>query len=188
MLLLLPVLTWAQSLPLPNGQTQTLPGPYMAFWEDPDGRADITDVHALPDSAWQAVERRDASFGYSGSTYWLRLDVHNPHSRSLGWVLLIGNPLLDQLDAYGLDGERIYRAGDQRPFEWRWVEHRQLVLPLHVASGERQRIWLRMQTDGSANLSASLMTRDAFDHQEQSSLLLQGMFFGALMAMLIYSL
>ncbi|WP_260469787.1 sensor domain-containing diguanylate cyclase [Ectopseudomonas oleovorans] len=188
MLLLLPVLTWAQSLPLPIGQTQTLPGPYMAFWEDPDGRADITDVHALPDSAWQAVERRDASFGYSGSTYWLRLDVHNPHSRSLGWVLLIGNPLLDQLDAYGLDGERIYRAGDQRPFDWRWVEHRQLVLPLHVVSGERQRIWLRMQTDGSANLSASLMTRDAFDHQEQRSLLLQGLFFGALMAMLIYSL
>jgi diguanylate cyclase (GGDEF)-like protein len=188
MLLLLPALSWAESLPLPIGQAQTLPGPYMHVWEDPDGQADFMDVRALPDSAWQAVARRDASFGYSGSTYWLRLDVHNPHNRSLGWVLLIGNPLLDQLDAYGLDGKRIYRAGDQRPFDWRWVEHRQLVLPLDLESGEQQRIWLRMQTDGSANLSASLMTRDAFDHQEQRSLLLQGLFFGALIAMLIYNL
>lgn len=188
MLLLLPAVTWADSLPLPIGQTQMLPGPYLYYWEDPSGQAKFTDIRALPDSAWQAVKRRDASFGYTGSTYWLRLDVHNPHRRSLGWVLVIGNPLLDNLDAYGLDGERIYQAGDQRPFDWRWVDHRQLVLPLHVEPGEQRRIWLRMQTDGSANLSASLMTRDTFDHQEQRSLLLQGLFFGSLIAMLIYSL
>ncbi|WP_296269765.1 sensor domain-containing diguanylate cyclase [Pseudomonas sp. UBA6323] len=188
LLLLLPALTWADSLPLPSGQTQTLPGPYMYFWQDPSGQADITNVRALPDSAWQPVDRRDASFGYGGSAYWLRLDVHNPHNRSLGWVLLIGNPLLDQLDAYGLDDERVYRAGDQRPFGWRWVEHRQLALPLDVEPGEQRRIWLRMQTDGSANLSASLMTHEAFDHEEQRSLLLQGLFFGALIAMLIYNL
>lgn len=188
MLLLLPALSWADSLPLPIGQTQILPGPYLSFWEDPSGEASFSDIRALPDSAWQAVDRRDASFGYSGSAYWLRLDVHNPHSRSLGWVLLVGNPLLDYLDAYGLDGERVYRAGDQRPFSWRWVEHRQLALPLQVEAGEQRRIWLRMQTAGSANLSASLMTHEAFDHQEQSGLLLQGLFFGALIAMLIYNL
>ncbi|MDM9650991.1 diguanylate cyclase [Pseudomonas wenzhouensis] len=188
MLMLLPALCWANSLPLPIGQTQTQPGPYMEFWEDPSGQADFASVRALPDTAWQAVARRDASFGYSGSTYWLRLYVHNPHSSSPGWVLLIGNPLLDQLDAYGLDGERIYRAGDQRPFDWRWVEHRQLVLPMNVAPGEQQRIWLRMQTDGSANLSASLMTHETFMYHEQRSLLLQGLFFGALIAMLVYNL
>lgn len=188
MLMLLPALSWAKSLPLPISQIQTQPGPYMDFWEDPSGQADFASVRALPESAWQAVARRDASFGYSGSSYWLRLDLHNPHSSSPGWVLLIGNPLLDQLDAYGLDGERIYRAGDQRPFDWRWVEHRQLVLPLNLAVGAQQRIWLRMQSDGSANLSASLMTRDAFAHQEQRDLLLQGLFFGALIAMLIYNL
>lgn len=188
MLLLLPALSWAGSLPLPIGQAQVLPGPYMQYWKDPSGSADFTDVRNLPDSAWQEVGRRDASFGYGGSAYWLRLDVHNPHPRSLGWVLLVGNPLLDQLDAYGLDGKRIYRAGDQRPFDWRWVDHRQLLLPLQVGPGEKRRIWLRMQTAGSANLSASLMTRDAFDHQEQRSLLLQGLFFGALIAMFIYNL
>lgn len=188
MLLLLPVLAWADSLPLPTGQTQVLPGPYMQLWKDPQGDTDFHTVRALPDSAWQAVGRRDASFGYDSSTYWLRLDVHNPHARALNWVLLIGNPLLDQLDAYGLDGERVYRSGDQRPYDWRWVDNRQMVLPLNIAPGEQRRIWLRMQTNGSANLSASLMTHEAFDHQEQRSLLFQGLFFGALLAMFIYNL
>lgn len=188
MLLLLPALTSAESLPLPSGQAQILPAPYMYFWEDPSGQADFRHVSALPDSAWQPVNRRDASFGYSSSAYWLRLDLHNPHDRSLGWILLIGNTLLDQLDAYGLDGERIYRAGDQRPFDWRWIDYRQLALPLELNAGEQQRIWLRMQTAGSANLSASLMTRETFNHQQQRSLLLHGLFFGALLAMLIYSL
>lgn len=187
-LLLLPVLTWAGTLSLPIGQTRILPAPYMQFWKDPRGDADFSTVRALPDSAWQAVGRRDASFGYDSSAYWLRLDLYNPHNRSPGWVLLIGNPLLDQLDAYGLDGERVYRAGDQRPFDWRWVDQRQLVLPLDIAPGEERRIWLRMQTNGSANLSASLMTHEAFDHHEQRSLLFQGLFFGALLAMFIYNL
>ncbi|MGQ7957433.1 sensor domain-containing diguanylate cyclase [Pseudomonas sp. SP16.1] len=188
MLLLLPALSWADSLPLPSGQEPVLPGPYMQVWEDPEGQAEFTEVRDLPETAWQPVARRDASFGYGSSAYWLRLDVHNPHARSLGWLLVIGNPLLDRLDAHGLDGGRIYRAGDQRPFDSRWIDHRQLLLPLEVAPGETRRLWLRMQSDGSANLSASLMTHEAFDRQEQRSLLLQGLFFGALAAMFFYNL
>lgn len=187
-LLLLPTLAWANTLSLPNDPQPILPGPYLQYWQDPSGLATIEQVRGLADTTWQEVERRDASFGYSGNAYWLRLDLHNPSAHPVDWILLVGNPLLDQLDAYGLDGERIYRAGDQRPFHWRWIEHRQLALPLTLDAGEQRRVWLRMQTDGSANLSASLMPRSTFEHQEQRSLLLQGLFFGALIAMCLYNL
>ena len=59
--------------------------------------------------------------------------------------------------------------GDQRPFAWRWIEHRQLALPLDLAPGETRRLWLRMQTDGSANLSATptdLRTDHDQDHRQ----------------------
>ena len=46
-----------------------------------------------------------AAWGWSG---WLRLKLHNPETQAMDWVLLIGNPLLDYLDAYGLDGERLF--------------------------------------------------------------------------------
>lgn len=188
LLLLMPVAAWAQVLALPPSHDVTLPGPAMQYWEDVHGNADFAQVAALPDTAWAPVARRDASFGYSKSAFWLRLDLQNPQPSAGSWILLIGNPLLDQLDAYGLDGQGVYRAGDQRPFNWRWIDHRQLALPLDMQAGEQRRLWLRMQTDGSANLSASLMTRDTFAEQEQQSLLLQGLFFGALLAMLIYNL
>jgi hypothetical protein len=96
--------------------------------------------------------------------------------------------LLDTLDAYGLDGDRVYRADDQRPFGQRWGKHRQLVVPLNLAGGEQRQLILRMQTNGSANLSARLMSSEAFTHYEQRMLLLQGLFFGALLVMLIYNL
>ncbi|SFP44349.1 diguanylate cyclase [Pseudomonas borbori] len=188
LLLLLPSLSLADVLSLPATEQPVLPGPFMQVWQDPEKQADIDDVRRLPDSAWQPVARRDASFGYSGNAYWLRLQLHNPEPRSMDWVLLIANPLLDYLDAYGLDGEQVYRAGDQRPFAARWIEHRQLLLPLRLAAGESRELILRMQTEGSANLSASLMTRAAFDRHEQRMLLLQGLFFGALAAMFIYNL
>lgn len=188
LLLLLPAFGQAATLPLVAGESPLLPGPFMQVWHDPQGQADIHAVRQLPDSAWQDVARRDASFGYTGYAYWLRVTLHNPSEQPIDWVLLVGNPLLDYLDAYGLDGERVYRAGDQRPFDERWVKHRQLVLPLNLAGGEQRELILRMQTNGSANLSASLMSSAAFGHYEQRMLLLQGLFFGALLVMLIYNL
>ncbi len=188
LLLLLPALGQAASLPLLASDSPLLPGPAMHVWADPEGLADIHSVRQLPESAWQPVARRDASFGYSKHAYWLRFSLHNPADEAINWVLLIGNPLLDFLDAYGLDGERVYRAGDQRPFDERWVNHRQLVLPFSLAAGEERELILRMQTNGSANLSASLMSSEGFTHYEQRMLLLQGLFFGALLVMLIYNL
>jgi diguanylate cyclase len=188
LLLLLPALGQAASLPLLASDSPLLPGPAMHVWADPEGLADIHSVRQLPESAWQPVARRDASFGYSKHAYWLRFSLHNPADEAIDWVLLIGNPLLDFLDAYGLDGDRVYRAGDQRPFDERWVTHRQLVLPFSLAAGEERELILRMQTNGSANLSASLMSSEGFNHHEQRMLLLQGLFFGALLVMLIYNL
>jgi diguanylate cyclase (GGDEF)-like protein len=188
LLLLLPALSQAASLPLLASESPLLPGPVMDVWADPEGLADIHTVRQLPESAWQPVARRDASFGYSKHAYWLRFTVNNPANEAIDWVLLIGNPLLDTLDAYGLDGNRVYQAGDQRPFHQRWVNHRQLVLPLSLAAGEERELILRMQTDGSANLSASLMSAKAFNLHEQRMLLLQGLFFGALLVMMIYNL
>lgn len=185
---LLPGLSQADILSLPATEQTMLPAPLMQVWEDPQQQATIDDVRNLPNSAWQPVGRRDASFGYTGSAYWLRVQLHNPEAKDMDWVLIIGNPLLDYLDAYGLDGERVYRSGDQRPFATRWIEHRQLLLPLRLAAGENRELILRMQTEGSANLSASLMTSATFNHHEQRMLLLQGLFFGALAAMLIYNL
>jgi len=188
LLVLLPALSQAAPMALWPGEQRLLPGPYMQVWEDNLGQADIQQVRQLPENAWQSVARRDASFGYSGHAYWLRLQVHNPTAQPQDWILLIGNPLLDYLDAYGLDGERAYQAGDQRPFAARWIEHRQLLLPLRLAPGEQRELLLRMQTEGSANLSASLMTAATFNLHEQRMLLLQGLFFGALLVMLIYNL
>ena len=188
LLLLLPALGQAASLPLLDSDSPLLAGPSMHVWTDLEGLADIHSVRQLPESAWQPVARRDASFGYTGYAYWLRLTLHNPSETPIDWVLLIGNPLLDFLDAYGLDGERVYSAGDQRPFDERWINHRQLVLPLRLAAGEQRELILRMQTDGSANLSASLMSAQAFNQHEQFMLLLQGLFFGALLVMMIYNM
>lgn len=188
LLLLLPTLAQATSLPLIASNSPLLPGPSMQVWVDPEGTADINSVRQLPASAWQPVARRDASFGYSQYAYWLRVSLQNPSDEAINWVLLIGNPLLDRLDAYGLDGDRVYQAGDQRPFHQRWIDNRQLVLPFSLAAGEQRELILRMQTEGAANLSASLMSAEAFNHHEQRMLLLQGLFFGALLVMLIYNL
>jgi hypothetical protein len=68
LLLLLPALSQAATLPLMAGESPFLPDPWMQAWSDPPGQADIQAVPQLPDSARQDEARRDASFGYSGYT------------------------------------------------------------------------------------------------------------------------
>lgn len=188
LILLWPAIVQARSLSLQENPLPLPAGPALQVWEDPEGRATIDQVRHLAESAWRPVARHEASFGYSGSAYWLRLHLHNPQPRAIAWMLVGANPLLDYLDTYGLDGERVYRAGDQRPFAARWIEHRQFVMPLQLAAGETRTLYLRMQTAGSATLSASLMSATAFHAGEQRTLLLQGLFFGALAVMFVYNL
>lgn len=58
LLLLMPTLAQATSLPLLASDTPLLPGPVMQVWADPEGLADIHSVRQLPESAWQPVARR----------------------------------------------------------------------------------------------------------------------------------
>lgn len=54
--------------------------PYLDALEDPGHKLTIADLRgtmAVPSAAWRAVSAPEVNYGYSKSSYWLRLHVHN---------------------------------------------------------------------------------------------------------------
>ncbi len=170
---------------IPQAGPYTL-GEQWQYVEDPTGRLAFSQIRQLPDAQWQWNNRPDVNFGYRQSAIWLRLTLHNPLPVARSWYLRIGNPLLDEVDVF-LNGLHI-QSGDQRPFKQRPNFHRQVLVPIELAAEASQDIYLRIASQGSLHLDASLLTPKQLMNDEQRVLLLQGGFFGAMLVMLLYNL
>ncbi len=66
-------------------------------WEDPEGKAGIDEVTALPDEHWQEVPTGSETFGITSSAYWLKFAVENRTHDSLN---LIAELAYSQLDGF----------------------------------------------------------------------------------------
>ena len=57
------------------------------YYEDLQGELSIDRVRALDEASWLQVTDENASFGFSQSTYWLRLDIVNREQQTLNLIL-----------------------------------------------------------------------------------------------------
>lgn len=170
---------------IPQAGPYTL-GEQWQFVEDPTASWSLSQIQQLPAAQWQWNNRPDVNFGYRQSAIWLRLTLHNPLPVARSWYLRIGNPLLDEVDVFL--SEMQIQSGDQRPFKQRPLFHRQVLVPIELAAEASQEIYLRIASQGSLHLDASLLTPKQLMSDEQRVLLLQGGFFGAMLVMLLYNL
>ena len=68
----------AESLTITSQQDQYILGPYLDYLEDVDNRWAVDDVDTPPLALKFNPANRDVPyFGFSGSSYWLRLRIHS---------------------------------------------------------------------------------------------------------------
>ena len=70
---------------------------YLERLDDPDGRLDA--AQAANAAEWQALPG-GLSAGFTQATVWLRLTVNVDSVRTGGWMLQLGNALLDNARVY----------------------------------------------------------------------------------------
>ena len=129
----------------------------------------------------------EINFGYSSSAYWLRLTVNAavPTDR----LLEVGFPSLDHVTLYtaGANGWHALDSGDLKPFAERPIDHRNFVFPLHLLNGS-QTLYLRIQSAGTLTIPLTLWRPDAFDLENILTYSALALYFGMLLALLLYNL
>ncbi|MCZ4129074.1 sensor histidine kinase [Stutzerimonas balearica] len=170
-------------------------GHHLQVFEDPSGKADITEVSALPDERFTANERPVLNAGYSRSAFWLRLDLtYRPEvaDSARRWLLELAYPPLDDIQLFVPADEGGYRlawrTGDTHPFDSRQFRQADYLFALDLQPAQPQRVYLRVQSQGSVQVPLTLWTENAYLEQQPGRIYVLGLIYGVLLVMLVYNL
>ncbi|MDB5812150.1 MAG: multi-sensor hybrid histidine kinase [Betaproteobacteria bacterium] len=167
--------------------------PFLEFLEDPAHELKLADVMSGGAATrFQPAAQRSgsANFGYSRSAYWLRLKIETDRAAPPQWLLEVAFPTLDKIEVFtpGADSYLRQEAGDLEPFASRPFPHRNFVFPLTIAPGQPSTIYIRVESEGSLTVPATLWTPNAFARNSQQAYVVIALYFGTLLALGLFNL
>ncbi len=168
--------------------------PYLSVLEDPGRALSLDDVRS--DSRRQQfapLPRGKAAFGVSSSAWWVRLEVQNPGSEAVSWVLDVSHNPIDYLDSYEIqpDGAVVTQlAGDHRPFELQRPPSETFNFSYLTAPGASSEIYLRFayEAAGIINIYQEASTAAAYAQRQHTKAVWHGIFLGASLLVILYNL
>jgi PAS domain-containing protein len=177
----------------PRSETQSLNlRPSVQVLEDPTGRLSFEEASQPGRAAgFKSVPGdTDLNFGYSSSTYWLRVHLAPEAPALPTWLLEVAYPSLDSVELYRHENGAVLRlaAGDREVFSARPYAHRNLVFPLKLTPGVDTAVYLRVKSEGSLTLPLKLWAPDALHANDQRVYSLLAVYFGMLLALGLYNL
>jgi signal transduction histidine kinase len=182
-----------ESLTLTDEMVEYPLGLHLEILEDPSGELTIDEVSSSEfDSQFVPSQVDVPNFGFSNSAYWARIHLNNQTSRTDEWLLEVDFANMQYVDLYSPlpDSEEftVKQTGALRPVSTRDVLYPKIVFRMTVPTQSQPTYYLRFQNGASMTLGLTLWTQDTFLARSQIDLLLYGLFFGALLALLAYHL
>jgi signal transduction histidine kinase len=174
------------------GNYNQVVGTNLEYLEDASGRLSLADVR-LPQNSARFLPARNtvSNFSFSGSAYWLRFRVNWVDPSRNHYFLWQEFPLTDYLSFYRPDGKGGYeelRTGDQGNFEEREMPTRAFGVRLTAHPGSTETIYVRLKGAGTLLADLRLTDASAAMAATETRHLILGLFYGALLVMLLYNL
>ncbi|WP_434140238.1 GGDEF domain-containing protein [Pseudomonas luteola] len=141
---------------------------------------------------WQSLGDETVNLGRQQIGAWLRFEVHNPTDRAQQRYLVIQPPILNQVDVRVRSQSSeswgpVETAGDSLPMSIRSLKERAFVFPLTLSAGDKAFVYLRLRSYEPMLVPMWLMTPEHYQAQEKTSLALLTLFFGFMLALLVYN-
>ncbi len=165
----------------------------LSYAEDPTGNWTIEDVaQARTDIVFQPNHEQTLAFGYVNAVYWLRVELTSLDRIRTPWLLEIAGlgRSIDEIDLFMLDDAGQWqrqRSGDSVPFEQRAIHHHAVLFALNLPSRQPVTLYLRVQTNGTLQIPATLWSSSRYVENEHHDTLLEGIFYGVLLIMIFYN-
>jgi len=168
--------------------------PSFMFLEDKEGKLTLQEIlRPETQAAFRPVPPigPGANFGPTRSAIWLRINLKTSLGTPGDWLLEVAYPPLDSVQLYSPDaafGMERQLAGDGLPFASRAVAHRNHVLPVRLAPGSPNTLYLRVESQGTLSVPARLWRPAALWKHDQASYAALSLYFGLLAGLLLYNL
>ena len=172
-----------------NLSTYSLEGA-LKYYEDKSTDLTIQEILGTPSISWTSLNGAVPNFGFSSSVYWLKFDMCNPLIDGEWPILEVQYPLLDSVTLYGIAGRTVVfeeHTGDGIRYSERPVDHHNFVFYIPSSSAIILSLYLRIETDSAVQVPLALYTWTGFLKHNQRALLIQGLYFGIILAMILYN-
>ncbi len=162
---------------------------HIALYEDKSGNETLDTVrqkmfHTVPESM--------PSLGCSESAYWVKLVIESEAPGPITVLLQLANQYLDFIEFYVVSNQNSqvekYLGGARIPWEDRVSRGRYPVLYLDFSHNEEKTIFIRIQSRTPLRIPLDLSTEVAHERTELAVYMLNGLFFGVMGFLIIYSL
>ncbi len=181
---------FADLLTLSSDQHQLPLGAHLQYLEDPEGTLTLDEVRQIT-SGWHASKQEVPSFGYTASTYWLKIALTLDSAPASSYLLEIAYPVLDQVDIHVFqDNSQLahYTMGDRQPYAQRPLDNPNFVVPLALANDHGTELYLRIQSSSSMQVPLMLYQDLNLVEAHFDRGVVQALFYGAMLVMVIYNL
>ena len=157
--------------------------------EDFDGKLTYEDIRDPKlQSKFKSVHPagNELNFGYSQSTYWLKLTLAKDSLLPKSWVLELPYFGLDYIDFYAPNSKAV-NTGGLRPISSRPLFYRFYAFPLSLENIE-QDFYLRISSTQSISVPLKVWGYQAFLEHIEFDTLFQALYYGGLGALAIFNL
>lgn len=179
----------AEVVDLSDETTQLLLTRYLAAYRDPTGAKTLSEVRQEAERGQFApITGRWPSFGFTTDAVWLRFAVQNESRSGSAWLLQLQTARMDVVDFYLVPSSRSVEhleAGNLRQPSALLVDSKWPVFPLHVATGEKAEVFLRIRSETAMYLPVELWSARAFASSQARQEAFYAAFFGYLTALLM---
>lgn len=161
----------------------------MAFVEDTSGRfllSDLVEANATP--RWQSIDPAAVRFGYSQSSYWLRLQLSG-QSSAAECVLLVDNAIINYLDFYQVNqhGDIVqqFHTGNKTVFSTRAIDHRKFLFPIQSPVNQKNTLYLKVSSKSRLTIPVTIWAVQDYFQADQAHLLWLGVFIGCMLIIVL---
>jgi signal transduction histidine kinase len=184
---------WASdALVLEAGEHYRDLAPYLDFLEDPKGElmlANVVDGGAA--GRFQPIPGDRVDFGFSESTYWLRLQVRNAEDTNIARLLSLNMRFMQELDIWIVHesaSEQLVHDHADLTFGKREIPYRHMVSTFELAPLEAATIYIRYWSEGTTAIPLSIETSMSFTELAGFHNTKNAAFYGFIAFMFAYSL
>ncbi len=155
------------------------------YWLEPEGESPNL-WEMLEEAQWQKVQG-ELNFGYNQKKIWVMQTIDSNVNGD--WVFQINYPLLDYLDIYLLDNNKVIKqinTGDARAFSSRKWLMPNFAFELTSEPRKQYRLFIRIQTDGTMMMPSTWYSKEKFLSYFTQQQIIYGGYYGILLVMALY--
>lgn len=161
----------------------------MMIHVDPTGQQSAEEVRRLAPGSFvqpKATSGNALNFGFTPNAYWIKLTLQRAQDAPSDWIIEIPYLGLDQIDFYA-PGEAPVLTGAARSTSSRPLFNRYFIFPVKIGPTP-QTYYFRFQSSYAMTIPLEIYTRHDFAESTQKTLIAQFLYFGGILALILYNL